>query len=103
MGAGYWIKIRRKKKQPPRTSYNIKNLISQLQENPEPYKRLDLLSQLWPLLKPTSDKPTPYPPSQLFFPILPVHTTHIPVLDMHVTVSLTTHSNFLTLNLAVRG
>ena len=33
----------------------MKNLISQLQENPEPYKRLDLLSQLRPLLKPTSD------------------------------------------------
>ena len=48
-------------------------------------------------------QPTPYLPSQLFLPILPVHTTHIPVLDMHVTVSLTTHSNSLTLNLAVTG
>ena len=38
-------------------------------------------------------QPTPYLPSQLFFPILPVHTIHIQVLDMHVTVSLTTHSN----------
>ena len=33
----------------------IKNLFSQLQETPEPYKCLDLLSQLWPLLKPPSD------------------------------------------------
>ena len=33
----------------------IKNLISQLQATPEPYKYLDLLSQLWPLLKPPSD------------------------------------------------
>lgn len=33
----------------------IKNLISQLQVTPEPYKRLDLLSQLRPLLKPPSD------------------------------------------------
>ena len=48
-------------------------------------------------------QPTPYPPSQLFLLILPVHTTHIPVLDMHVTVSLTAHSNSLTLNLAVAG
>ena len=32
----------------------IKNLFSQLQETPEPYKCLDLLSQLWPLLKPPS-------------------------------------------------
>ena len=48
-------------------------------------------------------QPTPYPPSQLFLPIPPVHTTHIPVLDVHVTVSLTTHGNSLTLNLAVTG
>ena len=41
-------------------------------------------------------QPTPYPPSQLFLPIFPGYTTHIPVLDMHVTVSLTTHSNSLT-------
>ena len=33
----------------------IKNIISQLQATPEPYKCLDLLSQLWPLLKPPSD------------------------------------------------
>ena len=32
----------------------IKNIISQLQATPEPYKRLDLLSQLRPLLKPPS-------------------------------------------------
>ena len=32
----------------------IKNIISQLQVTPEPYKRLDLLSQLRPLLKPPS-------------------------------------------------
>ena len=32
----------------------IKNIISRLQATPEPYKRLDLLSQLWPLLKPPS-------------------------------------------------
>ncbi|KAB0369036.1 hypothetical protein FD755_019041 [Muntiacus reevesi] len=31
-----------------------KNIISRLQVNPEPYKHLDLLSQLWPLLKPPS-------------------------------------------------
>ena len=48
-------------------------------------------TSLWQLI--------PYLPSQLFF----LHTTHIPVLDMHVTVSLTTHSNSLTLNLAVTG
>ena len=48
-------------------------------------------------------QPTPYPPSQLFLPIFPVHTTHIPVLDMHVTVSLTTHSNSFTFNLADTG
>ncbi|CAN0506439.1 unnamed protein product [Rangifer tarandus platyrhynchus] len=48
-------KSEKKKKNQPRTSYNIKNLISQLQETPEPYKRLDLLSQLRPLLKPPSD------------------------------------------------
>ena len=34
-------------------------------------------------------QPAPYPPSQLFLPIPPVHRTDIPVLDMHVTVSLT--------------
>ena len=33
----------------------IKNIISQLQATPEPYKRLDLLSQLRRLLKPPSD------------------------------------------------
>ena len=32
----------------------IKNIISQLQATPEPYKCLDLLSQLRPLLKPPS-------------------------------------------------
>ena len=32
----------------------IKNIISWLQATPEPYKLLDLLSQLWPLLKPPS-------------------------------------------------
>ena len=32
----------------------IKNIISWLQATPEPYKRLDLLSQLQPLLKPPS-------------------------------------------------
>ena len=32
----------------------IKNIISWLQVTPEPYKCLDLLSQLWPLLKPPS-------------------------------------------------
>ena len=32
----------------------IKNIISRLQATPEPYKRLDLLSQLWRLLKPPS-------------------------------------------------
>ena len=48
-------------------------------------------------------QPTPYLASQLFLPIPPVHTTHIPVLDMHVTVSLTTQSQSLTLNLAVTG
>ncbi|KAF4008445.1 hypothetical protein G4228_007581 [Cervus hanglu yarkandensis] len=32
----------------------IKNIISRLQATPEPYKRLDLLSQLRPLLKPPS-------------------------------------------------
>ena len=32
----------------------IKNIISQLQATPEPYKRLDLLSQLRPVLKPPS-------------------------------------------------
>ena len=32
----------------------IKNIISQLQATPEPYKCLDLLSQLRPLLKPSS-------------------------------------------------
>ena len=32
----------------------IKNIISQLQATPETYKRLDLLSQLRPLLKPPS-------------------------------------------------
>ena len=32
----------------------IKNIISRLQATPEPYKCLDLLSQLWPLLKPPS-------------------------------------------------
>ena len=32
----------------------IENIISQLQVTPEPYKRLDLLSQLRPLLKPPS-------------------------------------------------
>ena len=36
-------------------------------------------------------------------PILPVHTTNIPVLDIRVTVSLTAHSSSLTLNLAVTG
>jgi len=33
----------------------IKNVISWLQATPEPYKRLDLLSQLQPILKPPSD------------------------------------------------
>ena len=33
----------------------IKNVISRLQATPEPYKRLDLLSQLRRLLKPPSD------------------------------------------------
>ena len=33
----------------------IKNIISQLQATPEPYKCLDLLSQLQPLLKTPSD------------------------------------------------
>ena len=33
----------------------IKNIISWLQTTPEPYKRLDLLSQLQPLLKPVSN------------------------------------------------
>ena len=79
----------------------IKNIISWLQATPEPYKRLDLLSQLQPLLKPPPWQPTPYLPSQLFLPILPVHTTHIPVCSMHVTVSLTAHSNSFTFNLAV--
>ena len=46
MGVGYQIKIRKKV---------IKNLISQLQATPEPYKHLDLLSQLRPLMKPPSD------------------------------------------------
>ena len=32
----------------------IKNIISRLQVTPEPCKHLDLLSQLWPLLKPPS-------------------------------------------------
>ena len=32
----------------------IKNIISQLQATPKPYKHLDLLSQLRPLLKPPS-------------------------------------------------
>ena len=32
----------------------IKNIISRLQATPEPYKRLDLLSQLQPLLNPPS-------------------------------------------------
>ena len=81
----------------------IKNIISRLQATPEPYKCPDLLSQLWPVLKTFLWQPTPYPPSQLFLPILPVHTTHIPVLDMHVTGSLTTHSNSFTFNLAARG
>ena len=40
----------RKKKQ----EQVIKNITSQLQATPEPYKRLDLLSQLRPLLKPPS-------------------------------------------------
>ena len=45
--------------------------------------------------KTTLWQPPPYSPVLLFLPILPVHTTHIPVLDMHVTVSLTAHNNSL--------
>ena len=46
-GVGYQIKSRKKKV--------IKNLISQLQATPKPYKHLDLLSQLRPHIKPHSD------------------------------------------------
>ena len=43
-----------KKRKEKKKNQVIKNLISQLQVTPEPYKRLDLLSQLRPLLKPPS-------------------------------------------------
>ena len=81
----------------------IKSIISQLQVTSEPYKCLDLLSQLQPVLKPPSGNQHLTRLSQLSLPAFPVHTAHIPVLDMPATVSLTAHSNSLTLNLAVTG
>ena len=77
----------------------IKNIISQLQAT---LSLIDLFPQLQPLLKPPSDNQhltgLLNSPFQFF-----QYTQHIPVLDMRVTVSLTTHSNSLTLNLVVTG
>ena len=78
-------------------------MISRLQVTPEPYKRLDLLSQLQPVLKPPSGNQHLTRLSQLSLPAFPVHTAHIPVLDMPATASLTAHSNALALSLAVTG
>ena len=83
----------------------IKNVISRLQATPEPYKCLDLLSQLWPLLKPPFGNQHLIrllnSSLQFFFPIQ--YTQHTSQCWICISVSLTTHGNSLTLNLAVPG
>ena len=83
----------------------IKNIISWLQVSPEPYKCLDLLSQLWPLLKPPFGNQHLIrllnSSLQFFFPIQ--YTQHTSQCWICISVSLTTHGNSLTLNLAVPG
>ena len=54
----------------------IKNIISRLQATPEPYKRLDLLSQLRPLLKPPSGNQ---------------HLTRLPTLPSNSSSAHNTH------------
>ena len=78
----------------------IKNINSQLQSTPEPYKRLDLLSHVWPFLKPPSGNQhlTCLLNSSFQFFQYTQHTSH-----MHVTVSLTAHGNSFTCNLALTG
>ena len=51
VGEGGWVLDQDREKKQEQV---IKNIISWLQVTPEPYKCLDLLSQLWPLLKPPS-------------------------------------------------
>ena len=78
----------------------IKNIISQLQATPEPYKCLDLHSQLRPLLKPPfgNQHLTCFLNSSFqFFQ----YTQHTSQCWTCMSVSLTTHSNCLTFNLAV--
>ena len=83
----------------------IKNIISQLQVSPEPSKCLDLLSQLRPLLKPPFGNQHLIrllnSSLQFFFPIQ--YTQHTSQCWICISVSLTTHGNSLTLNLAVIG
>ena len=80
----------------------IKNIISWLQATPEPYKRLDLLSQLQPLLKPLSGNQhlTRLLNSSFQFFHYTQHTSQCWIC---MSLSPSPHSNSLTLNLAVTG
>ena len=77
----------------------IKNIISQLQAT---LSLIDRFSQLRPFLRPASDNQHLTRLLNSSFQFFQC-TQHIPVLDMRVTVSLTTHSNSFTFNLAVTG
>ena len=86
----------RKKKQ----EQVIKDIISWLQATPEPYKSLDLLSQLWPLLKPPSGNQhltrllnsffthNTHPSVGYACHCVPHHTQQFPYLNLAVTGQL---------------
>ena len=101
VGGGVWgvVGNRLTSGKETRTSHKEHNFL--VQATPEPYKCLNLLSQLQPLLKPPSDNQhlTRLLTSSFQF----FQNWNIPVLDMRVTVSLTTQSNSLTLKLASQG
>jgi len=80
----------------------IKNITSRLQATPEPYKCLDLLSQLWPVLKPPSGNQHLIRLLNSSFQFFRTHNTH-PSLRYACHCLPQCHNNSFTFNLAFTG